>query len=807
MLDEWRRVEPLLHKWNGPNDGAIEHAAVKFQAYSLEVFAVDILPRWAKAKLAGDAPSASSEYHLAGTIATALAAAGEQFPADTLAAIDRACDTRSACEAIAAAHVLYGDAQKSLDNQNFIRAAADAAGAQEAFDRVNSPCALATRFQAATCMVHQNHFADARVAAGSLGHALHGRRYGMLSARTLWLEGLALLHDARPEESIQRYQAARQIFERKGDVKDLAAIELRLADAFEYAGDPDQAMVHRGTSFEDMRSGGDTSELYLELFEAGTSLSQRGWPNAADVFLAESVQESVSRGRSAVAALACMWRATLSARRGDLASGAAQARMAAVYSVETVDPGQRALLKASATQLGAEAVDTREPAELVTDTIHFFAAAGNRAWLPQLLLQRALIHRRGGDLAAAEADYRQAISISEEVLDDAAPAAMRDGFTADVRSDFEDLIGILLDRGASREALAYAERARLIGRLHPGVGDALAPLARLAPTAAVAVLEMQPDRLTVWLVRRDSITVFRSGDTHGIGERIASAAEATPMTEETLSTLYDLLVRDWIGQVAPESQLTIVPPPVLGGVPFPALTDRYRHRALVDDYIVSIAPSLADSAEPPLTVSRDDALLIVGDPAYRQMPRLPRSRSEALTIAGKYANVQLLTDEQATATRFLSEIHSASVFHFAGHALVNDLAPEASSLMFASENGEDGRVYLHELTSEHVRLKLVILSACNTAMSRTGAARGTRNLARAFIDAGAGAVVGTLRPVDDDEAAQFSVELHDALVRGQTAPQAVRSAQLALKARSPVGMTWAAYCLIQGNASLQGGTH
>jgi tetratricopeptide (TPR) repeat protein len=802
ILDEWQRVEPLLQRWNGSNDRAVIDAATRFPGYALAAFETAILPRWAKARLAGDGAAASREYHLARTIAAGLAAGGEQLPGDAIDAIDRACTDPQQCAALASAHVLYGEAQTAIDNQDFTRATKEATQAQETFGLSGSPFALASRFQLASCMMHQNRFADARSAAAAMRQELDGKRYDALAALTFLLEGLAFLHDAKPEESIQRYEAAKQRFQQKGDLKNLAAVELRLADAYEYAGDPDHAMVYRAASFDDMHASGDTSELYLELFEAGTSLSQRGWPSAADVFLDESVRVAAAGGRPAVAALACMWRSTLSARRGDLSSAANYARTAAVYSAKTLDPSQQALLSASATQLGARAMDARETTDLVTDTIRFFLAAGNRAWLPQLLRQRALIHRGNGDLASAEADYRQAITITEEVLDDVAPAVMREGFTADRRADFEDLIGLLLDRDNSREALSYAERARLIGRRHPGDGDPLAPVARLGPTTTVALFEMQADSLTVWLVTHDSTTVFRSGSSHGIGQKVEAAARALPK-DEALSTLYDLLVSDWIRHVTPESRLIIVPSPGLGGIPFPALLDRHRQRALVDDYVVSIASSLKDAAAPSSTVSRNDALLVVGNPAYEHLPRLPKSRNESLIVAGKYAHPRLLMEEQATARRFLSEIQSASVFHFAGHALVNDLVPEASSLMFAGENGEDGRVYVHELTSQHLHLKLVILSACSTAMSRTGAARGTQNLARAFIDAGAGAVVGTLWPVSDDAAAEFSVELHEALLRGQTAEQAVRSAQLTLKARAQGDRTWAAYCLIQGNASLQ----
>lgn len=801
--DDWKHVGPQLLGRRGTDDRAVEDAVAKFPAQTLAAFETDVIPTWAKARAAGDEPAAAAALHLAHTLAKALAGTGEQLPIDTMAAIERACRERTSCQDIASAHAELRASQQAMESQDFQRATKDASDALARFDRLGTPFALAAKYQLGACMMHQNRFADARATAASLRSALAGKRYRTLEARVLWLQGLALIDDAKPEESITCYTAARQLFQEGRDGKNLAAVEVRLADVFEYAGDIDEAMAHRIRSFELMRSSGETGEMYLALFEAGTSVAQRGWPAAADVFLDESVREAAAHERAAVAALACMWRSILASRRGEFAVAAQHARDSAVYTARAVDPGQRALLAASAVQLGASATDTPQATELVTNTIHFFETAGNRIWLPQLFRQRALMRRRDGDLIAAVADYRRAIDVTEEVLDDAAPAAMRDGFTADARANYEDLIGLLLDQGATREALAYAERVRLIGRHRPQDGDVLAPVRELGPQQVAVVYEVQADALTIWLARRDSIDVIRSSNARDIQRQLAAATAAPPRTE-TLASLYDLLVRAWVDRIPPGSHLVIVPPPALEGIPFSALQNRQSGRALVDDYVVSVAASLSAAAKEPVSVSRNDALLIVGDPAYEHLPRLRWSQREAESVAGNYARARILTGEQATADAFLAEAHSATVFHFAGHAVLNELAPEASSLVFAAENGEETRIYIHELAEQHLPFKLVVLSACSTATRRSGR-RGTRNLARAFIDSGAKAVVGTLWPVRDDYAAEFSIQLHRALTRGEDVARAVRSAQLALRSRDPGDLTWAAFCLMQGNAPSRGG--
>lgn len=798
VLDEWRRIAPQLIRWNGRNDRAIDDAIARFPAQSLIEFDTAILPRWAKARRNGDSVAAATEYRLARRVATALADSGERFALDAVTAIDRACRSETTCRSLAEVQVRYDDARQAIEAHDFNHASAVLADVIERFDEFHTPYAIASRFERATCLLHENRFGDARAAGETLQVRVDGRQYRTLEARVRWLAGLAMLHDARPEESIENYAAARQLFIDGRDAKFLASVELRLADAFEYAGDRDAAMVHRLETFDAMRTSGDTSELYLALFEAGTSISQQGWLHAADLLLSECVREAVDHRQTTVAALASMWRSTLSSRLGDLASAAEQARMAAVYSGQTSDPGQHALIAANLSQLVGTEIDTRRPVAGITETIRFFKVAGNRAWLPQLLRQRALIRRGHADVAGAETDFREAINISEEVLGDAAAATMREGFTADARANYEDLIRLLLDKGATRDALAYAERARLIGQGHPGKGDVLSPLSGMSPMKTAAVFEVEAHSVTVWLVKQNSVIVFRSHHPFDVASRIASAAEAKP-SEETLSTLYDLLVRRWISHVATESDLMIVPPPQLAGVPFPALLDRRNGRALMDDYAIAIAPSLASAAEEPVTLLRSDPVLIVGDPAYQRLPRLPRSREEAVAIAKNYEHVTLLLDERATAENLVKNIDETAVFHFAGHAIANDLAPEMSSLMVAAENGEDVRVYVHELPKHRLPLKLVVLSACSTATNPSRGARGTLNLGRAFVDRGARAVIGTLRPIPDDIAATFSVKLHEALARGENVQQAMRSAQLHLRSAAKGDLTWASFCLVTGN--------
>jgi CHAT domain-containing protein len=781
-FDEWRNIEPQLQKWLEHDEAAIARSVHRFPAPAFAYLEDTLLPQWARSPAEGDL------RRLGHVIASALAADGDSFAKDTLEAIDVACRDRAGCCAIARAHARYADGRELNSVQAYAKAGDAFEQSSLDFERLRSPYALAARFRESACLMHENRFTEAGRVADIVIAATGRRHYRILLGRCRWHAGLVKLHEARPEESIAQYAAARQLFIDARDTADLGSIELLLADAYQYAGDRDVAMTHRLAGLDAMSRSGDNKQLMLALFEAGTSLSSGGWLTAADFLLAESEREAANRGRFDVAALASMWRSTLSSQRGKLADASEQSRQASVYWNRMTDPGSRALVAANAYQAAVSS------AQKLTEAIHFFEQAGNRAWLPELLRQRALLAEKDGDLRAAEADYKRAIELTEQTLDNAAPATMRDGFANDTRTNYEDLIRLLIARRASREALGYAERARLIGRRAAAERDLSTVINAIRPSTTAAVFEVQGHTVIAWLIEHHLVKSFTMPASN-VAELVATS------NPQALSRLYDILMRDWISQVPQETDLVIVPPPALAGVPFAALLNRDSGRAVVDDYPVSIAPNLASLGEPSVTLSASDPILVVGDPQYRDLTLLPRSRKEAVDVARHYAHATVLLGEAATAGNVARQLGNATVFQFGGHAVASDFAPEMSSLLLAPEGGGDSRIYVHELLARPLPLKLVVLSACTTAKSRAGGARGTLTISRAFIDGGTRAVVGTLWPVSDDGAAQFSMSLHDALTHGNDLARATRTAQLHVRSIANGDTSWAAFCLLLGNAS------
>jgi CHAT domain-containing protein len=69
-------------------------------------------------------------------------------------------------------------------------------------------------------------------------------------------------------------------------------------------------------------------------------------------------------------------------------------------------------------------------------------------------------------------------------------------------------------------------------------------------------------------------------------------------------------------------------------------------------------------------------------------------------------------------------------------------------------------------------------------------------LSRAFLQAGAGGVVGTLWPVGDEAAAELMAAFHDAMARGLAPAQALNQAKRTLRATRPEPFYWAPFVLV-----------
>jgi CHAT domain-containing protein len=242
-------------------------------------------------------------------------------------------------------------------------------------------------------------------------------------------------------------------------------------------------------------------------------------------------------------------------------------------------------------------------------------------------------------------------------------------------------------------------------------------------------------------------------------------------------------------------------------------------RYLLSDFSIITTPSLnvflLCSEKAKRSAGRkDEVLLSIGNPAFDRIVHpnlrdLPSATREAKEIARNYSRSYELVGSDATKTSILNRLSEANVIHFAGHYITNERYPEFSKLILARgqrASQDDPDLSAAELTKHKLpSVKLVILSACQTAGERYYSGEGLIGIARTFLEAGSPLVIATQWQVESESTTQMMVRFHYyRTVSGASSFEALRQAQLELL-QEPGGLYrdpyyWAAFLTVGGYA-------
>ena len=266
--------------------------------------------------------------------------------------------------------------------------------------------------------------------------------------------------------------------------------------------------------------------------------------------------------------------------------------------------------------------------------------------------------------------------------------------------------------------------------------------------------------------------------------------------------LYDELIRPLQGflQEHGVKHLVFIPDGSLASMPPAALFDKQRERYLLEDYSISIAPSLLLTSFETLKPKQLSALLFGMDEAVVPFPALPAIKSEIKRISAIYPLYPPRTNRGFTADSLHKGITEtdASIVHIACHGEFRERAGD--SFLVAS----DQKIHLDDLENA-IRPKkylgepveLLCLSACRTAAGDERAALG---LAGAAVKSGSRSVLATLWYIDDASASEIMVDFHRRLHAAPLAgkAEALRQAQLAYLHKDPLAHPrhWAPFILI-----------
>jgi len=238
----------------------------------------------------------------------------------------------------------------------------------------------------------------------------------------------------------------------------------------------------------------------------------------------------------------------------------------------------------------------------------------------------------------------------------------------------------------------------------------------------------------------------------------------------------------------------------IAAVPFAALYDATRQRYLVQSHTIRFAPSLRDAAHEAATPPPRSSAVFVADPAFDRgefaaFTPLPGAAAEVHALAASYVHPVVLAGHDADRASVEQALQHATIFHYAGHAVFDDERPDASFLLLAATDDDAGQLTATDVSRLDLRrVRLVVLSACQTMRARSGRSGGFAGLTGAFLAAGAQGVVGSLWRVDDALTRALMIDFHRAYRTTGNGAAALRAAQLRfLHASDPLRRSPAAW--------------
>ncbi len=242
----------------------------------------------------------------------------------------------------------------------------------------------------------------------------------------------------------------------------------------------------------------------------------------------------------------------------------------------------------------------------------------------------------------------------------------------------------------------------------------------------------------------------------------------------------------------------------IASVPFPALRSPVDpRRPLVETHDIAMVTSLFNVDAAPRQKSARPLRFVAlasGSGTYRAaavadpVPRLQAATKEIRVAAALFearepsAKIKLLmgADGNAAALRDIWA-SGVDVVHFATHALADLRQPIASLLVLPATDANGKATYLTagQVQGWHGDAELVFLSACESAIGPPQYASGMPGLQRAFLRAGARAVIATLAPIEDVLAQQFAEDFYTRFTSGQSAARALTDTQRAWLSPKP----------------------
>lgn len=254
------------------------------------------------------------------------------------------------------------------------------------------------------------------------------------------------------------------------------------------------------------------------------------------------------------------------------------------------------------------------------------------------------------------------------------------------------------------------------------------------------------------------------------------------------------------------AHIYLVPHGILNYLPYAVLpgADPDAERLLVEDFTLSYLPAAALIGPEDARHEGPTTLLAVAP----GQSRLRYAPDEARSVNALFEpNSRLLLGDAATEGQFKKLAGDFRMLHLATHSEFNKVNPMFSGLLLEPDDGNDGRLEVHEVLRLRLDADLVTLSACDTALgsgyfAAVPAGDEFVGLTRAFLAIGSDAVMATLWEVDDRSSVELMTQFYKILDEsGATAEKSAALARAQKHLRATEGYEhpyfWAPFVLVE----------
>jgi CHAT domain-containing protein len=371
---------------------------------------------------------------------------------------------------------------------------------------------------------------------------------------------------------------------------------------------------------------------------------------------------------------------------------------------------------------------------------------------------------------------------------------------------YDDYMRFLVASGKSDRALQVADfsRARTLaeglGLLKKG-SECAPPLVnpqavRAKVGASVLYYWLGEKQSYLWAITTRGVQLFPLPPAAEIDAAVHRYRKAVEDGEDVLATsnpdgtsLYKTLIEPAAPLLAKGARVVIIPDGSLNSLNFETLLvpGSTAPHYWIEDAILTNAHSLRLlSLAKASSAARTSKALLIGDPLAHnpEYPALPNAKLEMQDIEKHFAPADLTVYMQSSATpsAFLtSRPEQFSYIHFVAHAVASSQVPLDSAVILSPQERKDPfKLYARDIIQHSLRARLVTVSACYGAGTRSYNGEGLIGLSWAFLRAGARNTIGALWEVNDASTPQLMDHFYAELQKGRSPDVALRTAKLSL---------------------------